>query len=185
MPGYLDFLSVFGSQSKPRGLRFSSFHEQTFLNNPPRAPQIVSLGRSGQQFQLSYNLKAVARISSSKSSSVPTQWSIRQAAFHHQFDVVNGTTLWIVTKGKLDERETEEGKVDIKERIQALTGDNGAAENKSFETPEDSFRSSLAIHLLYSHWSAEEWRWYVQWLEQMVDNEVTQPMTQCGREHDR
>ena len=173
MPTYLDFLSLFGSQIEPRELRYSAFREQTFLSDPPRAPEIASLGRSGRQFQLSYNLKAVARIPSSNTSAKQTPWSIRQGAFHHQFDIVNGTTLWIVTKGKLDKKEKDEGKLDIKERIQAMTGQDGAPEDKSFARPEDCFRSSLAVHLVYAHWSLEEWRWYVQWLEKKVDDEVS------------
>ena len=180
MPSYLDFLSVFGSQSEPRDLRFSAFREQSFLSDPPRAPKIAILGRSGRQYQLSYNLKSVARIPPDKASTKRSQWSIRQAAFHHQFDVVNGTTLWIVTKGKLDQKEKEEGKLDIKERIQDLTGKDGAPEDKSFGTPEECFRSSLAVHLLYGYWSVEEWRWYVQWLEQSVDDEVSHFSTYFG-----
>jgi hypothetical protein len=43
------------------------------------------------------------------------EWSIRQAAIHHQFDIVYGPALWIVTKGNKD----------IKERFKELTGKYG------------------------------------------------------------
>ena len=162
MPSYLDFLFFLGAQSEPRDLRFSAFREQTFLSSPPRALAIPSLGRSGRQFQLAYNLKAVACLSPANTSLKWKQWSIRQAAFHHQFDVVEGTTLWIVTKGNLD----------IKERVQAMTGEGGRPEDKAFGNPEACFRSSLAVHLLYGQWSLEEWRWYIQWLEDVVEQEV-------------
>ncbi|OCK89415.1 uncharacterized protein K441DRAFT_644795 [Cenococcum geophilum 1.58] len=161
MPGYLDFISVFGAQNLPRDLRFSGFREQTLLSNSARRQSVPALGRSGRQFQLCYNLKTVSCLS----PSTPTknkEWSIRQAAFHHQFDVDEGTTLWIVTKGNLE----------IKKRIQDMTGKDGRPEDKSFGTPAECFKSSLAVHLLNSHWSTEDWRWYVQWLEDVVDNET-------------
>lgn len=162
MPSYLDFVSVFGSQALPRDLRFSGFREQMLLSNPPRGPAAPALGRSGRQFQLCYNLKAVACLSDAKTTPSRKEWSIRQAAFHHQFDVEEGTTLWIVTKGNLD----------IKDRIQEMTGKDGRQEDRAFETREECFRSSLAVHLLYCHWSTEEWRWYIQWLEDVIDREV-------------
>ena len=170
MPSYLDFISAFGAQSEARGLRFNAFREQICLSDPPRAPQIVDLGRSGRQYQISYNLKGVACLSDYGTAENLRQWSIRQAAFHHQFDVVYGTTLWIVTKGDLE----------IKDRVQAMTGDSGHPEDKNFETLEDSFRSSLAAHLLYGQWSLEEWRWYIEWLEDRVEQVVSSDGVVCG-----
>ena len=162
MPGYLDFIFVFGSQSEPRDLRFSGFREQTLLATSPCGPAVPGLGRRGRQYQICYNLKSVACTST---ASIPEQkeWSIRQAAFHHQFDVLEGTTLWIVTQGELH----------IKKRVEDLTGVKGRPEDRAFNTPEDCFKSSLAVHLLYCHWSAEEWRWYIQWLEEIIDQKVS------------
>ena len=168
MPEYLDFISVFGTQSLPRDLRFSGFREQTLLSNYARRRSVPALGRSGRQFQLCYNLKAVNCLSPIGTPTKNKEWSIQQAAFHHQFDVDEGTTLWIVTKGGLE----------IKNQIQDMTGRDGRPEDKSFGTPAECFKSSLAVHLLNSHWSTEEWRWYVQWLEDVVDNEVKKTQAQ-------
>ncbi|KAI9776788.1 MAG: hypothetical protein M1816_005082 [Peltula sp. TS41687] len=165
MPNYLDFVSVFGSQALPRELRFSSFREQILLSSPPRGPAVPDLGRSGRQFQLCYNLKAVTCLSDANTATKSKEWSIRQAAFHHQFDVEEGTTLWIVTQGSLD----------LKNRVQEMTGKDGRPEDRAFRNPEECFRSSLAIHLLYCHWSTEEWRWYIQWLEDVIDQELAIP----------
>src|SRR5436190_1946501 len=98
MASCLDFISVFGTQSKPRDLRFSGFHEQTLLSSPPCAPATPELHRSGRHYQLCYNLKSVAVVTS-EDALVKSSWSIRQAAFHHQFDVAEGNALWIVAKG--------------------------------------------------------------------------------------
>ncbi|MCJ1308074.1 hypothetical protein MMC25_001725 [Agyrium rufum] len=163
MACYLDFLSVFGMSGDPRELGFSAFREQIFLRDSPRALQAFSLGRSGRQYQMSYNLKGVACISGKETPEDLRQWSIRQAAMHHQFDVVCGTTLWIIAKGDLE----------LKARIQTLTGDAGRPEDKAFESPEASFRSSLAAHLVYCQWALEEWRWYIQWLEDQIEKGMT------------
>jgi hypothetical protein len=166
MPSYLDFMSVFGRQSDARDLRFSGFREQTLLSNPPRSASEQTLGRSGQQFQLCYNLKSVACPAGSNSVPIKEDWpSIRQAAFHHQFDVAKGNTLWIITKGDLE----------LKSRVESMTGPDGRPEDKAFDTPKESFKSSLAAHLLYCHWATEEWRWYVQWLEEIIQREVRGP----------
>jgi hypothetical protein len=162
MPVYLDFMSVFGAQSEPRDLRFGGFRKQTTLADPPRGPAVPKLGRSGRQYQLCYNLKSVALKSKDKTNIKFNEWSIRQAAIHHQFDIVEGTTLWIVTKGNLD----------LQERFKELTGKGGRPEDKSFGTLEQCFRSSLAAHLLYCHWSTEDWRGYILWLENVIEEEV-------------
>jgi hypothetical protein len=160
MPAFLDFISVFGWQSEPRGLRFSGFKGQSLPIDPSRYPPATDLGRSGRQFQICYNLRSVSRLTGPEQA---LEWSIRQAAFYHHFDVVFGTTLWIVAKGDLE----------MKNRIQRLTGIDGRPEDRAFATPEESFRSSLAVHLLHSHWAIEGWLWYIQWMEDRMDKEAS------------
>ena len=162
MPVYLDFIFVFGAQSDPRDLRFSGFRQQSMMRDSPRGPSIPGLGRSGRQFQLCYNLKGVTLKTKNAENINLSEWSIRQAAIHHQFDVIYGTTLWIVTKGRLD----------MHQRFKHLTGRDGQPEDKSFGDVYECFRSSLAAHLMYCHWSTEGWRWYIRWLEDVIDKEV-------------
>ena len=164
MPVYLDFMFVFGAQSDAKDLRFSGFREQTMISDPPRAPTIPALGRSGRHFQLCYNLKGVSFKKKNLENIKLNEWSIRQAAVYHQFDVVTGKTLWIVTKGRLD----------IQQRFKELTASTGRPEDRSFDTNQECFRSSLAAHLLFCHWSTEDWRWYIRWLEEVVEAEVRQ-----------
>ena len=160
MPTYLEFVLVFGAQSEFRGLRFSGFREQTMIASPPRGLQIPELGRSGRQFQLCYNLISVALKSENRTNFALSEWTMRQAAIHHQFDVEEGTTLWIITKGHKD----------LLERFKELTGKGGRPEDKSFATVEECFRSSLGAHLMYCHWATENWRWYIQWLETVIES---------------
>jgi hypothetical protein len=162
MPVYLDFVSVFGAQDDPHDTTFSGFREQTILKDPPRGPIMLELGRSARQYQLCYNLKGVTLKKENATEIKLTEWSIRHAAIHHQFDIVYGTTLWIITKGDLE----------LQQRFKDLTGTNGRPEDKSFGSLEDCFRASLAAHLMYCNWSTEDWRWYVRWLEEVVKSEV-------------
>lgn len=161
MPAYLDFISVFGAQSEPHDLRFSSFREQTTLTDPPRSRAVPGLGRSGRQYQLCYNLKCVALKSEDKTKFMLNEWSIQQAVIHHQFDIVEGRMLWIITKGSLDFQECSK----------ELTGKDANPEDRAFNTFEECFRSSLSAHLLYCHWSTEYWLRYIKWLERVVENE--------------
>ncbi|TRX91143.1 hypothetical protein FHL15_007931 [Xylaria flabelliformis] len=153
MPAYLDFVMAFGQQEEPKDLRFSSFKKQVSLAPSVRMPNIPELDRSGQQFQLCYNLKHIARKDNVGFS------NIRQAAFHHQFDVITGKTLWIVTAGRRD----------LQERYKDLTGEGAKVESKSFKTPIECFRSSLAAHTMFCAWAIENWRWYIKSLENNLE----------------
>lgn len=162
MPSYLDFMSVFGLQLDQRELRFSGFHEQNTLSAPQaKRPAVPQLGRSGHGFQLCYNVKAVIN----KGDKDQPDWSIRQAALHHQFDVGQGTSLWICTEGRKDGG--------LFDRIRDLTSDPKKPEDWRYETKEESFRSSLATHLTCCHWSIEEWRTYTGWLEETFEEQVS------------
>ena len=164
MPNYLDFLSVFGKQSTHRELRFSGFRKQTFLQ-PGQGPSVPAVGRSGRCYQLCYNLKTVVNKSKDQKPQPELkdqEWSIRQAAFHHQFDVINGKTLWITTSGHDD----------IQNEVEDLTGRNARPEDISFGSPEQCFKATLAVHLLFCYWSTQGWRDYLRWLEDVVAQEV-------------
>lgn len=161
MPDYLDFILVFGLQSHHRDLGFCSFREKTNLKPPREVCRIDSLARSGRQYQICYNLKGVTCTSRDPMDPV-SQYSIRQAAIYHRFDIVGGNTVWIVTKGRRD----------VYDRFKELTGKNARPEDRSFQTPEECFRSSLSAHLLFCHWATEDWRGYVKWLDNVIDDKT-------------
>jgi hypothetical protein len=169
MPVYLDFMLVFGAQSDAKDLRFSGFREQIRLKTPTSGHSAPELGRSGKHFQLCYNLKGVQFKQKSDENITLDEWSIRDAAIYHKFDVEFGTTLWIVTKG---------GK-DLRDRYAELTRPTGRSDAMAYNDSASCFRSTLATHLLYCQWSAEDWRWYIVWLESVVDQEVSASSLTC------
>ncbi len=162
MANYLDFVFLFGQNSGPNDMRFSGFREQTYLRPPVTPKGLENLGRSGRGYEVSYNLKTVQL----KTEDDPASWSVRQAGVYHAFDVLYGTTTWAITRALSNEKH------DLKERIEELTGPAGRLEDRTFYSPEDCFRSSLSIHSVMIHWASESWRWYLQWLDEMVEEEV-------------
>ena len=134
--------------------------------NVARGPAVSVLGRSGRQYQLCYNLKRVARTKGTARDEFSDQtWSVQQSEFHHQFDIVEGTALWVNAKGRLG---------DYRDQVLELTGGvTGRSEDLSFKTREDCFHSSLTVHLMNCHWATDDWRGYINYLEEAVDKQVS------------
>lgn len=148
MPSFLDFVFPFGKQIYPQDFHFSGLREDSRLGPHDQNISLMKLGRSGSGFQLCYNLRSVEP--SKDSSSLP--WSIRQAAVYHQFDTNTATALWVVVKGnKL-----------IKNRLVEATQ---KAVSCHQPTRKEAFSAALNSHLLMCDWSGENWRWYINDLE--------------------
>jgi len=154
---------VFGGQSDAEDPRFSGFREQVRLKDPSNAHSAPELCRSGKHYQLCYNLKSVQLKKESNEDMRLDEWSIRDAAIYHRFDVEYGTTLWIVTKG---------GK-DLRDRYAELTRSAGRPGHNMYTDTTSCFELTLMTHLLYCQWSTEDWRWYIVWLERVVEKEVS------------
>ncbi|KAF2752496.1 hypothetical protein EJ05DRAFT_320674 [Pseudovirgaria hyperparasitica] len=161
MPAYLDFILAFGLKYEPDDLKFSAFMEQTTLS-APRGPVTTELGRSGRQFQLCYNLRTAIKKSEENGLGNHQEWSIQPAAIHHQFDVIEGTTLWIVTKGGRD----------LYHRYKDFSASSVRPGGLAFTSPEECLRSSLSTHLMFCRWATEGWRWFLKWLEMTVEEET-------------
>jgi hypothetical protein len=173
MPDYLDFMLLFGQSSGPNDMRFSGFREQTYLQAvSPNTTDMSALGRHGRFYELAYNLKTVQL----KNPEQAASWSVRQAGIYHSFDVKHGSTLWLITKGL----NHFDGRHDLKDLIEEITGTSGREEDRKFDKPEHAFRASLAIHAMIIHWATEPWRWYLQWLDERIEAEV-----RSGKKHVR
>ncbi|KAJ4356763.1 uncharacterized protein N0V89_004799 [Didymosphaeria variabile] len=189
MPAMVDFLSVFAQRlPEKRELGFSGFFDQVTLSRStaahvtgpsqqvtansrqhlaarpggPYGPAVSALGCSERQYQMCYNLKRVARTRGDAKSEVDDQtWSIQQNEFHHQFDVSEGTALWISAKGRVK---------DYRQEVLELTGGTaGVPEDLSFDSREHRFASSLTVHLMNCHWASQDWRDYVKYLEDAIE----------------
>ena len=156
LPGYLDFLYLFGRQEQSVDLYFSAFRHNSRLRMQDQGLKIPEWSWSGFELQMCYGLKSVER---STGQSPPT-WSIRHCAIHHTFDLTYVRTSWIFIKGN-KEMET---------RIRSATGSCEPEVSSSFNHIDRAFVAALGIHLLICDWSAENWRWYIKFLEQELDH---------------
>ena len=167
MPRYIDMISMFGSLLEARESHCSGFRGQTHFSDPPPGLVLPRLGRSGKQYEMCYHLRTVSCISKKGTIEYEQKWIVRPAAIYHQLDIVYGTTFWMITNRQVD---------DIKGQVQDITGKDGREEDKWFGTPEECFRSSLAIHLLHCNWATQAWRGYLLWREFIIDDKVSTPV---------
>ena len=140
----------------------------TRLTADERGPELSTLGRSGLDYQLCYNLKSVESstgqhiVTVESTKDQPWPWSIRQTAAHHQFDVDSGRAGWIIVKGNklMQTRMKSEMESRMRQHSSTPDRDTEAVEN---------FASTLAMHLVLCKWSCERWRWYINYLEEDFD----------------
>jgi hypothetical protein len=156
MPSFLDFLFCFGAQHHAKDFFFTGFRHETRLCDPEKAVPIPALGRSGRYLQLCYSLRSVE--ASPDQEKWP--WSIRGTATHHAFDFETGRTSWLMVKG--------EGGASMKDRIITETSSSHGKMFKKFDNRGQAFSSTLSTHLLLCNWSIENWRWYINYMEQEV-----------------
>lgn len=154
MPSFMDFMVSYGRHQYNQDFHFSGFRHESCLASSDRGLAIPELGRSGRRLQLCYNFRSVE----TSPRQVKWPWSIRQTAAYHCFDLENGQCSWIVVKG--DQL--------IKNRVMSATTSPHLTDLRSFGSLQDSFSSALSTHLLLCDWSAENWRWYVNFLEEQV-----------------
>jgi hypothetical protein len=152
MAPFLDFVFPFGKQVYPRDFHFSGFREESRLVHGGRDAGIPELGRSGIGLKLCYNLRSVER---SNEPSLP--WSIRQTAVYHDFDLETGRTLWVIVKGNklIKKRINDSFPVQSAPRIDSRIA---------------AFSESLASHSLMCDWAGENWRWYINDLEDKLQD---------------
>ena len=158
MPSFLDFLDAYGSKySEDREIHFSSFRSEMSLGNPQAGLVMPEMNRSGNRYQICYNLKAVVPKDEDPFGPVRQIWKIRQAAIYHQFDVEKGTQLWLLA----DPHAILKGRV---EEVYHQDDNHKAA----FSSPDAAFESSHNIHHLFCRWAEEGWKPHVQSMEQTV-----------------
>ena len=151
MPEFIAFLFPFGFQSYAQDFYFSGFRQRTQLaehlrDTAPSRPV-------DKRLQICCSLKSVEPSDSD-------EWSIRHCAVHHSFDMKEVRTSWIFVKGN----EL------MKQRIESATSGRGPFEASDFKSMDRAFEASLETHLIFCDWSAENWRWYINFLEDRFQN---------------
>jgi hypothetical protein len=158
MPAFLDFLFPFGRQEHTRDFSFSGFRHETRLNPLHNGLNIPELNRSGQELRMSYSLKSVEK----SDGQVQWPWSIRQTAVYHSLDIKTGVSSWVVVKGNQL----------LKSRMQSVTESRSFRNANGFDSPARSFASSLTLQLVICDWCSEDWRWYISFLEEALQEKT-------------
>jgi hypothetical protein len=155
MPAFLDFIFPFGLQEHAQDFHFSGFREETHLLPTEKSLRITEIGRSGRNICMCFSLKGIER---SDAQSWP--WSMRQTSAYHSFDVEAGRALWILVKGN----EV------IEKRIQSATSPDRLSKNGTLNKPSRVLSTTFETHLILCEWSAENWRWYMNYLEGVLQD---------------
>lgn len=153
---FIEFLSLFGRQSRPKHFYFSAFRQRTRLCsvvNPGQKPtpglRIDSIGWSGRDISVCYNLKSV------ESSPQQWPWSIRDCAVSHFFDLEFSRSTWIIIKGDNV----------IRDRIRLAAKSKRPSGLASLQALDRAFAATLLNHLLICGWAKEGWGSYTFFLD--------------------
>lgn len=148
MAEFCDFLLSFGYQIYKQDFFHSGFRQKSEIHSPRHQQDSLCPKMTEGRIEMCYALK-------SPEQSASDDWSIRQCAIYHSFNVKTVQAIWILVKGNEEMRK----------RIESATSPTGVQELTSHETIERAFSASLTVHLLVIAWSVETWRWYINNLE--------------------
>ena len=164
MPQFVELLMLFGEQEHAQDLYCSGFYQHTRLAGLEYGTKADVRNWSGRDMQICYSLKSVEP----SPSQAHWPWSIRHCAVHHGFDAENIRSTWLIIKG--DNL--------IEQRIKlATSGKEGPMGKPAFETIETAFGAALTTHLILCDWSAENWRWYIKFLEERFEKLTGESIT--------
>lgn len=160
MPESLDYIFPFGRQTYSREFQFGGIRHRSRLTDVDRGLVARPIGRTGYNIELCYSFQSVEY--AKNAMNIP--WSIRRMSAQCTFDIETGRTSWIMIKAN-----------DLIRRRIEKTGFTVAATDQ-VATPASiltgSLENFLKIHLLLCEWSAEDWRWYINWLEGSFQDET-------------
>lgn len=152
VPEFLNLLFPLGEREIAQDFYSNGFYQHTNLSSTTPSLQLPVRAWSGHDFKICYSLKSVEP----SESQTGWPWSIRHCAVHHAFDVSNVRSTWLVVKGNQL----------IEKRISSATSGRGPPEFSSYGTLDRALAAAFATHLLVTDWSAENWRWYINFLEE-------------------
>ncbi|KAL9066100.1 MAG: hypothetical protein Q9157_007250 [Trypethelium eluteriae] len=162
LEGARDFIFSFGQQRYRQDFLYSGFRRQIDLSESDCHSQ-WSTHNFGRKFQSCYSLQSVELTSDAL---VP--WSIRRAAVSNIFDIETGKTTWTIVKaGPL-----------MKNRISKALSAKKTPPLEAFDSVPGALAASLEIHLLLCQWAGENWREYINYLEDELQKRTRDVLSQ-------
>lgn len=166
-PSFLDFVHSFGSTDDPLDYSMTGFRwEDSIGAADDQLLKIPELGRSGRELRVSYLLRSVER-SEKGTRANSSDWSIRQMAVYHTFDLETGRAFWLNIKGTSLMKDTVEEASEEFPELRPAARVNLAG----------VFKATLATHILCLEWCDANWRQYINdtedSLKKIIDKAIT------------
>lgn len=152
IPEFLNLLFPLGEREIAQDFYSDGFYQHTNLSSTTPSLHLPERAWSGRDFKICYSLKSVEP----SESQTCWPWLICHCALHHTFDVSSVRSTWTIVKGNQS----------IEKRISKATSGRGPPEFCSYGTLDRALAAALATHLMMTDWSAENWRWYISFLEE-------------------
>jgi hypothetical protein len=95
-------------------------------------------------------------------------WSIRPTVTYHSFDVESQRSVWLIVKANGV----------IKNRVRSACKDQKLYRLSSADKFNNTFGSTLRTHLILCAWAGENWRWYINDIEQRVQTLTRDALTE-------
>lgn len=156
MPQFVDFLLAFGMSEHPKDFLYSGFRSEMNLDNESNKLQLDALGRSGWEIRMCHILRSMEEVESESQRDWP--WALRPTATYHSYDAKTGKSVWMMAKAN--------GL--IQRRAQASIEEKGLYQSCSESGTDNHFESTLSTHLILCAWAGENWRRYINFIEQRI-----------------
>ncbi len=131
-------------------------HEDTLYARDEELNLLPSLGRSGREIRLFFNLRTVEPTS----YEAQWKWSVRNVAVYLTFDVLTGRSFWMNIKANDLMKERISNALNMSQRTQFKA--------KTLESAQGSFAATLETLWIYFDWSDEHWRHCINALDQAL-----------------
>lgn len=158
-PSFLESVCTFGECDQPIDLCLAQFREKDTLKcHPQQRLELPNLGRSGREIRLSYLLRSVEY--SEDGPQGVWGWQIRQIANYHSFDVESGRAFWLTIKGNelfQDRIQEVSPFIEIPPKAEVDEGD-----------VSPYLKATLATHIVYLSWCDENWRQFINEVEEDI-----------------
>lgn len=158
MPEFVDFMLAFGVSEHSKDFLYSGFRSEMNLSDDCKRLILPSLGRSGREIRLCHILRSVERVEEGSQKNWP--WSLRPSVTYHSFDAESGKSVWMIVKANNL----------IKNRIKDSCEDQDLYKPYPDSAFDNSFESTLRTHLVLCSWAGENWRWYINFIEQQIQD---------------
>lgn len=152
-PSFLDFVFTFGKKINARDSHFSGLRDESCIDESSRRQSLTTLFRSGRELRLCYNFRSVEY----SPAEADMCWSIRQCAVYQTIDLETGRLLCVHVKANKVICDRIQSEITLQSQCQ------GSLLSKMFSV-------FLSTHLIMCDWSSENWRWYINDLEDILHN---------------